>query len=413
MDNQYLLKHARKPPFFGVAPPSDLTLAVVIPAYDEPALEQCLDSLYEADLPEFGSIEILVIINYSELASPELVDRSEKQRIILTELYEKCSESRRRLLVHCEKMPERQAGVGLARKTGMDEVVYRYQMLNLDGLIVNLDADCTVAPNYFKVILDFMSQRPKIWAAGIHFEHPFDKLSDPVLRDAIVGYELHLRYFVAAQREIGLPFAYQTVGSCMVVRSSAYQKMGGMNVRKAGEDFYFLHKFIAINRFAEINDTTVYPSPRPSSRVPFGTGRAVSSVLSGAPQMTYNYKSLQQVSHLISSLDLIYQGSNILQVLNREAPELYAFLLQLKVESKLIEILRETSTYPTFQNRFFQWFNAFRLMKFLHFARTRYPDEPVFTEAKKFQLKLEADLDLSTPGELLQWFRKRCRQHRD
>jgi hypothetical protein len=63
---------------------------------------------------------------------------------------------------------------------------------------------------------------------------------------AITSYELHLRYLVHAMRWAGHPFAYQTVGSSMAVRRKAYLSLGGMNTRQAGEDFYFLQKFIEV-----------------------------------------------------------------------------------------------------------------------------------------------------------------------
>ena len=106
-------------------------------------------------------------------------------------------------------------------------------------MIVNIDADCTTESNYLLTIHQHFQAQPESWAAGIRYEHALD---DP----AIVDYELHLRYYVQAQRHVGMPFAHQTLGSCMVVRSEAYARMGGMNRRKAGEDFYFLQKFIEV-----------------------------------------------------------------------------------------------------------------------------------------------------------------------
>src|SRR4029434_9989987 len=96
---------------------------------------------------------------------------------------------------------------------------------------------------------------------------------------AIAAYELHLRYYLQALRTAGFPHGYHTIGSSMAVRARTYMEQGGMNRRQAGEDFYFLHKLIPLGGFTELNSTTVYPLPRPSNRVPFGTGRAVSEWL--------------------------------------------------------------------------------------------------------------------------------------
>jgi hypothetical protein len=54
-----------------------------------------------------------------------------------------------------------------------------------------------------------------------------------------------------------------------------------MNCRLAGEDFYFLQHLSRTAGVAQVKGTMVYPSPRPSHRVPFGTGRSVSRWLAG------------------------------------------------------------------------------------------------------------------------------------
>ena len=82
-------------------------------------------------------------------------------------------------------------------------------------------------------------------AASIYYEHPVAGLAfSENLYEGIANYELHLRYYVWALRSIKFPYAFQTVGSSMLCRASSYVRYGGMNRRKAGEDFYFLQKII-------------------------------------------------------------------------------------------------------------------------------------------------------------------------
>jgi len=64
----------------------------------------------------------------------------------------------------------------------------------------------------------------------------------------------------------------------------AYVEVRGMNKREAGEDFYFLSKLAKIGKISYIKETCVYPSARPSTRVPFGTGSRVQRFLSGKGQ---------------------------------------------------------------------------------------------------------------------------------
>ena len=50
-------------------------------------------------------------------------------------------------------------------------------------------------------------------------------------------------------------------------------------------------------------------------------------------------------------------------------------------EEKLQELQKHTKSFEGFQKRFFRWFNAFLIMKFIHFARDKaHPDVSV-TEA--------------------------------
>ena len=79
----------------------------------------------------------------------------------------------------------------------------------------------------------------------------------------------------------------------MAVRPEAYMKQGGMNRRKAGEDFYFLNKIMSLGGFGECAETTIYPSPRTSKRVPFGTGQAVLRNVETKTYTTYGHSSVR------------------------------------------------------------------------------------------------------------------------
>ena len=54
-----------------------------------------------------------------------------------------------------------------------------------------------------------------------------------------------------------------------------------MRVRKGGEDFYFLQAAAKTGRVVTGDRVLVHPSPRPSDRVPFGTGPAVRKLMAG------------------------------------------------------------------------------------------------------------------------------------
>lgn len=377
----YLKKSALFPPQILSAPAPHLGMLVVIPAYREEGLLACLDGLRACDLPPVG-VEVIVLINDGE-------KDGEAVRSFHQALFAKASEwaeeqeregLRFHILYHGQ-LPKKQAGVGLARKIGMDEAVYRLEAVGRsDGIIVCYDADSACEKNYLRAIYNYFDTHPQCPAAAIHYEHPISGSDfSPATYAAIIDYELHLRYYILMQKWAGFPWAYHTVGSSMAVRAGAYQAQGGMNRRKAGEDFYFLHKFIPLGNFGEIKNTMVIPSPRISDRVPFGTGKSVGDILhQSAPYSTYapaSFVDLQVFFQLVPQWYLPLSPA----ALEASLPEsVAAYLAQLDFTKKLEEIRNNTSGPEAFVQRFFRWFNAFQLMKYLHHARDHfYPNVPV------------------------------------
>ncbi|MBI2968434.1 MAG: glycosyltransferase family 2 protein, partial [Bacteroidetes bacterium] len=211
---------------------------------------------------------------------------------------------------------------------------------------------------------------------SIRFEHPLSGNDyPPEVYSGIVNYELYLRYYKQGLQYANLPFAFHTIGSSMAVRAGAYMKSGGMNMRKAGEDFYFLQKIIELGRFTELNSTCIYPSPRPSSRVPFGTGMAIEKWLQGRNDLRVTFDpgifyDLKLFCKLITGLD--YRQMTAKKIENRLSEALRSFLSGNGFEDNLEEIKNNSATQNNFLKRFFRWFNAFRTLKFVHFARDNF-----------------------------------------
>ena len=279
--SDYLRKNSLYPPLIETPPDSDLYMVIVIPAYDEPDWQSSLEAIARCT-PGEGAAEVILLINDAEKTKEEIKLAHRQMLIDVKEWAEQNGRDGLRFYsIHCSGLRDKQAGVGLARKIGMDEAVRRLEQAGTpEGVIVGFDADSQCDENYLLEIERYFKKCPKCSAASIYYEHPLEGTQyEAAVYEAIVQYELHLRYFNNAKRYAGFPFAFETIGSAMAVRADAYQRQGGMNRRKAGEDFYFLNKFTALGTFGEINTTRVIPSPRPSERVPFGTGRAVGQLL--------------------------------------------------------------------------------------------------------------------------------------
>ena len=115
---------------------------------------------------------------------------------------------------------------------------------------------------------------------------------------------MHLRYYKNALAFTGLPYAYHTVGSSFALTAAAYARQGGMNRRKAGEDFYFINKLIKGENFGEIMGAKVVPSSRISDRVPFGTGRALLEAFDGVKnlELTYDFSIFKCLKRWVDNI---------------------------------------------------------------------------------------------------------------
>ncbi len=371
--NKYLEKYSLRGDLISDNPQIDLGIVVVIPCHNEPYVEHALASLNSCTRPEC-SVEIIVVVNASEKAGQDILDQNHHSTQTI-EKWSQQNEPKFKLYGLKENsLPKKHAGVGLARKIGMDEAVRRFDRAgNPDGVIACFDADSQCSPNYLVELEDHFKKYPKSPGCSIRFAHPtFGTQFEPHTYLGIAYYELHLRYYNQALRASGYPNAYHTVGSSMAVRSKAYQKQGGMNRRQAGEDFYFLHKIISLGGFTELQTACVFPSPRPSERVPFGTGKAVGDYLKDTQKGMYTYhisafKYLHQFfqnipEYYLKPAELVKQGGQIPYVL-------IDFLSAYFFDERIEEIKRNSSNINSFTKRFYNWFNAFMILKFVHFVR--------------------------------------------
>lgn len=405
----YLQKQALYEPFFYQRVSRNLGIVVVIPAYKEEYLLLSLMSLKKCKLP-LADVEVIVVINDSLLDTSKTKKLNQKIFEQATEWSEKNSQPRMRFrILYKGELPKKSGGVGLARKIGMDEACYRFAKAKVKkGIIVCFDADSKCEENYLVAIEDHFKKHKRTSACSIHFEHPirgFDFKES--IYEAIIAYELHLRYFINVQDWAGFPFAYQTIGSSMAVRSDYYQKQGGMNRRKAGEDFYFLQKFIALGNFTNLNTTTVIPSPRISDRVPFGTGKAVGEITKQKGQYeTYNLLTFKDLKVFVKQLKKIFAAENDWRKVS--LPNAVIQYLELHdFDKRLAEIRKNTTNYSSFKKRFFHWFNAFQVMKFAHFARDHfYKNVSVESAALALLQEQKIDIEKINQKALLLLFRK-------
>jgi len=375
--NLYLERYASQKKLIGKSPGNQLGLCVIIPSFNEPELFQTLESLASCDSPN-TDVEIIVVINHSQNTDRDIIYSSlhtYNETVQWANTYS--TKEIKYHIVYVPDMDPKHAGVGLARKIGMDEAVRRLETIgNPNGIIVCLDADSLVDKNYLTAVWEHFNYNPKVPGCSIYFEHPHSGNLDKAIYEGIVAYELHLRCYVNGLRYAKSPHAFHTIGSSMAVKSIIYQKQGGMNKRKAGEDFYFLQKIMKTGGYNDLTKTKVIPSPRPSTRVPFGTGKAISDWLekNSDINMTYNPQIYVELKSLFNSIDSnlgsLDQSKSVYKMQYGEA--LDRFLIQNQFVSVIKNVLTSTSSLLKAKEKFNAWFDGFRMMKFANYAKDNF-----------------------------------------
>jgi len=371
--DRYIAKNIVYPEFIKQKPDNKLGMIVVIPCYREPEIIKTLQSLANCKRP-LCQTEIIVVINQSEKDGPAI---NKYNKTTQCEIEKWKTENKNLQMpvfpIFPEPFPAKYAGAGMARKTGMDEAVRRFHSIDKkNGLIISLDADTTVDENYFTEIEKFFLGNPGYIGSTIRFRHRTDGTMSKKQIEGINLYERYLRYYKNALVYTGYPFAMFTVGSAFCCTAGAYVKQGGMNRKQAGEDFYFLHKLSQLGSIGEINTTCVYPSARLSDRVPFGTGPVLQRWISGRKNLniTYNFQSFNDLKSLFDKKDTLFKIGeiNYKNFISQLPVSLQHFLIAENFSSELQVINENTSNLINFRKRFFQTFNAFKILKYINFS---------------------------------------------
>lgn len=337
-------------------------ISVVIPARNETSGDIAVLSLID-NKNRFLKTDIWVVINASDHDLPEIHQSNLHLKDKLNSLRSKLPDNYRLHIILETQIPLKIAGVGYARKLGIDRAAEFYNNGGEVGLIVCFDADCQAPEGYLERIHKVMSESDSDLAA-ISYSHLTTENTD-----SIQAYEAMLRYYSLSLQRSGYPFWHQTVGSCIAVRSDVYLKHGGMNTRKAGEDFYFMHKLMPVCATTTIIETENYLSPRESDRVPFGTGRAMLESFGKRIPVWYTYHP-QIFKELSSFIDQLH--TNSIDHLLEGKTWVHEFLIHHNCSEDIFKINRNTGSKNQFIKSFFQYFNGFRVLKYIHWCRDQH-----------------------------------------
>ena len=252
-------------------------------------------------------------------------------------------------------------GVGYARKVLFDTI---RQQANPNDLIISLDADTVFDEKYFQSVGDTMHRYPNWVALSLPYYHPLTGRED--VDRAILRYELYLRNYFINLSLISSPYTFTAIGSAIILRVSALNKIGGITPVKSGEDFYLLQKLRKMGIVGNWNPVIVQPASRFSSRVFFGTGPAMIKGNAGdwSSYPIYHCSLFQEIEDSYKLIETLFTQ-------NIKTPFLQ-FLEQQFKDSDLWGPLRKNyNTLPQFTKAFHQKADGLRLLQYLKQEQSR------------------------------------------
>ena len=390
---QYLSRHAEPEAAAATRLEGSFGHVLVVPAYGEG--QSLFDTLGSAPKGPRGDTLVVVVFN-ARADSPERVHAA--TRASRARLHETAQSSNeigggppisalacpygtvvvvdRALPGHF--LPEGQ-GVGLARKIGNDLALALHAAGRIASpWIHNTDADTLLAHDYF-------DQTEAIPADGnaaalYFFEHRFSDDEDLGLAARL--YEISLRYYVLGLAWAGSPYAYEAMGSCIAIRPEAYAAVRGFPRKNAAEDFYVLDKLAKVGSIVRLAGEPLLLEGRISDRVPFGTGKALSDLVSKKQALSgfrlYHPAVFAHLAAWLRVLDAIADAGGKMEAALEELPRgnpffkteaLLASLETMGAFPAMREAILRSGDASTMRRHFHTWFDAFRTLKLVHALR--------------------------------------------
>ena len=373
-DNIHLKKYFNKRSFHGLGKPfkkinkTAYRYIIVIPCYNE--FDYIFDTLTSINKQKSNLLEdtlVIIVINNSESDNFNIKENNIKTHQSLIQKKYKydfisidCFSSKYQLTKDV-------AGVGYARKIGLDFALE--YALNSKSVLCCLDADTLIDDKYLDKI-SYNYTINKINVGIINFKH--QKSNNPILEEGIRKYESILKEIAQNIEKTGSPYGYVSMGSTITCNVKSYVACGGMNIKKATEDFYFLQSLAKYTKIEKIKDILVFPSSRNENRVYLGTGFRMDEYYKNKTfkNLDFNQDSYNQLSKIIKIVkkNSMKDGEVIFKELSYQLNEKsISFLIEKKVESILDKFKKNAKDIKQYNLFFNQWFDALTIMKFLKY----------------------------------------------
>jgi hypothetical protein len=373
--DQYLQRHAEPEARETTTVSRAFPRVAVVPALGEgESLDRAIESIRVAG---GGEALVIVVLNARESDPPAVhaANAAARARLRGDDLLviDRASPGR--------WIPEKQ-GVGLARKIGTDvAVALRAAGRVASRWIHHTDADAEVPADWFAgaeaapddaVALTFpFRHRPEAGEAGTGAA---SETAGAALAEQVALYELWLRYHRLGLAAAGSPYAVQAIGSTMVTDADAVVLARGWPRTMAGEDFYLLDKLAKLGVVRRVAGGPIVLAGRPSTRVPFGTGRALIDMAargeSSDSWQLMNPAAYDALSVVLRALDAARVGGAApLDAALAENPAVAAAVGPMGLGEFVARSVALRLPADVLMRRLHTWFDAFRTLRFLHTLR--------------------------------------------
>ena len=325
-----------------------------------------------------------------------------------------------------KKIPKQQ-GVGLARKIGADiacQLIAQHRIMC--EWIHHTDADVHLPEQYFSIIPAILSSSTATPANSkntLRYHIPYsailypyqhiqpdsmaaDQQQNTALLAATQRYEQALHYYVEGLRYAQSPYAYHSLGSCIVTHVILYCQVRGFPKKPAGEDFYLLNKLAKLAPVLQLEAPTITIDARLSDRVPFGTGPAVTKIIAmenaDEEYKYYHPHCFEELRVLLKHFSCLFhycknntpptnqQNIEKQKEHNRILPlsqttylpwlaelsiELQQALQDLSIDKLLVHLDKQVHSEEQCLYHCHQWLDAFRTLKLIHHLSEYYPHQ--------------------------------------
>lgn len=366
--SRYLQRYAYLPAICEEQPPHDLALCIVVPCYREHHVVKFLAHLAGCEAPPLRC-EVLLVWNSHE-SEPQAT--SAEHAMLAQAARSWCDRNAPWFTLQnlmCDALPAARPGLSMARKVGLDEALRRMDTASHEGILVLSSADVRYSRSYFVAVCQALLNNQIPGACYSQFQYSGAGEPDAV-KQAAVLYELYLHYLNVGASLCGFPYPLVIPAPAISLTATAYIKSGGYAATYNEQSTAFVARLNELGNFKRIPQVQVTLLARNEVRPGSEAARTIA-------RMSRRNRSRLYVPHpngfallyrLLSSLPELYLAEHLKlrQVADLGAP-VQRYFDKLFFDEHIAKLRQNSRHLASFQERFFQWFNAARVMQFLKF----------------------------------------------